>query len=272
MAGVMKAIAPHLRADAIVTDVGSTKVSVIAAARAELALTSCASCRASDRGAGAPRGRVVGAAPVRGQALYRDSVAETDGAATERVEGLWQRIGARVERMDAQEHDASSLRSATCRTCLRSRSSRRSRARTMRNASLPRPARDFATSPASRHRVRACGATSASRIARRWPLNCGVTGAVDELQAALDAGDGEAIEAVFRTAASAGARMRRGSTPSNARLLGGCPVHPTPVGLEQPIQSRDTGVRTARRVRCRRAIGSRCVMNGVRARMRPVGS
>ena len=36
MRGVMRAIAPHLRADAVVTDVGSTKADVLAAARGEL--------------------------------------------------------------------------------------------------------------------------------------------------------------------------------------------------------------------------------------------
>lgn len=106
MAEAMHAIAPALNDRAIVTDVGSTKASVVAAARAEL---------------GDGFARFVPGHPIAGReragvessdaGLFRDKlfiatpVAETDPAAVVRVEGLWQQLGCHVERMDPAEHD-----------------------------------------------------------------------------------------------------------------------------------------------------------------------
>jgi len=106
MAAVMKAIAPHLRADAVVTDVGSTKGSVVAVARAELG-AHFARFVPGHPIAGRERPGVESSEPrlFEGKLFIATPVAETDPAATARVEKLWQRVGARVERMDAQEHD-----------------------------------------------------------------------------------------------------------------------------------------------------------------------
>ena len=106
MAAVMKEIAPHLRADAIVTDVGSTKASVVSAARAELG----AHFRRFVPGhpiAGRERPGVESsdARLFDGRLFITTPVAETDPAAMHCVESLWQRLGARVERMDEHEHD-----------------------------------------------------------------------------------------------------------------------------------------------------------------------
>ena len=104
---VLHAIAPHLAATAIVTDVGSTKASVIQAARDEL---------------GSAFQRFMPGHPIAGRehsgveysdaALFNDKVfvstpvAETDVGTAHQVEALWQSIGCRIERMTAEEHDA----------------------------------------------------------------------------------------------------------------------------------------------------------------------
>jgi prephenate dehydrogenase len=103
---VLQQIAPHLGDKTIVTDAGSTKTDVIAAARQIL---------------GAKFSRFVGGHPIAGaesngpQAaraeLFRDKnvvlcpQSETDAAAVELVTALWQSAGAQVVRMDAARHD-----------------------------------------------------------------------------------------------------------------------------------------------------------------------
>jgi prephenate dehydrogenase len=99
-------LAPALPAGALLTDVGSTKGGVIADARAVL---------------GAAFPRFVPAHPIAGKELpgveHADGglfvgkrvvltpVAETSREAVAKVEGLFARSGARVEQMDAAEHD-----------------------------------------------------------------------------------------------------------------------------------------------------------------------
>jgi len=106
MREVFGRLAPALPAGAIVTDVGSTKADVLAHARQAL---------------GAAFPRFVAAHPIAGKELpgvqHADAdlfigkrvivtpAAETSAEALERVEGLYGRIGAAVERMDAAEHD-----------------------------------------------------------------------------------------------------------------------------------------------------------------------
>lgn len=105
-AGVLTAIAPHLEPETVVTDAGSTKASVVAAAREAL---------------GEAFPRFVPGHPVAGtehsgadaafETLFHDRrviltpQAETDTAALERVRALWQACGARVSIMDAAHHD-----------------------------------------------------------------------------------------------------------------------------------------------------------------------
>jgi prephenate dehydrogenase len=107
---VFAEVARHAPAHAIVTDTGSTKLSVIDAARA-----------AMSGGSGLAPGRFVPGHPIAGRELpgveYADArlfrgklvittpTAETDADAIALVESLWERTGARVARMDAAEHD-----------------------------------------------------------------------------------------------------------------------------------------------------------------------
>jgi prephenate dehydrogenase len=105
-AALFAALAPHLRADAIVTDAGSTKESVIAAARAHL---------------GSAFSRFVPGHPIAGTehsgasaafaTLFRDRnvvltpTAETDAAALATVTDLWSACGAHVRQLDPAAHD-----------------------------------------------------------------------------------------------------------------------------------------------------------------------
>lgn len=106
-ARIFAAVAPALKAGALVTDAGSTKRDVIAAARA---------------GLGAKLGQFVPAHPIAGAeqsgaaaasaALFRGKrvvlapLAENSPAAVQAVEDAWVACGARVARMSAEEHDA----------------------------------------------------------------------------------------------------------------------------------------------------------------------
>jgi prephenate dehydrogenase len=106
MEAVLAEIAPHLSKQTIVTDAGSTKADVIAAARKTL---------------GANFSRFVAGHPIAGaesngpQAaradLFQDRnvvlcpLGETDPAAVQLVSALWQSAGAQVAHMDAERHD-----------------------------------------------------------------------------------------------------------------------------------------------------------------------
>lgn len=103
---VLRSIAPHAASTLIVTDVGSTKSSVIDAARVEL---------------GAAFQRFVPGHPIAGSErsgvanshgdLFRDVLFvstptdQTDPAALEQVEQLWRAVGCRTQRMLPEEHD-----------------------------------------------------------------------------------------------------------------------------------------------------------------------
>ena len=103
---ILRAIASHLQDAAVVTDVGSTKASVITEARREL---------------GAAFERFVPGHPIAGRehsgiehadaTLFRDKmfistpVAQTKAGAVHEVEALWREVGCRVERMTPEEHD-----------------------------------------------------------------------------------------------------------------------------------------------------------------------
>jgi prephenate dehydrogenase len=107
MADVFARIAPELAPHAVVTDGGSTKASVIAAARPAL---------------GARVGQFVPAHPIAGSeesgaaaataSLYRDReviltpLSENPRDAVARVRAAWQACGARVTEMGPAEHDA----------------------------------------------------------------------------------------------------------------------------------------------------------------------
>ena len=105
-AGIFETIAPALEAHTVVTDVGSTKASVVAAARATL---------------GDNFSRFVPAHPIAGtehsgaQAAFAElyvghrviltPVEETDAQALARVHAMWEAAGAIVTRMSVADHD-----------------------------------------------------------------------------------------------------------------------------------------------------------------------
>jgi len=106
MAPVLDAMAPHLTPETVVTDGGSTKSDVVAAARAAL---------------GDKIGQFVPGHPIAGaeksgvaaaQAnLYADKrvvltpLAENAAASVARVQGAWEACGARVSQLAAEDHD-----------------------------------------------------------------------------------------------------------------------------------------------------------------------
>ncbi|MFS0738049.1 prephenate/arogenate dehydrogenase family protein [Sphingomonas sp. 1P06PA] len=104
MGAVAEAIAPDLPADAIVSDVGGSKASVIAALRAALPDTVIVP--------GHPVAGTEFSGPEAGFASLFDGrwciLTPDDSApsvAVERMRGFWQRLGANVELMDARHHD-----------------------------------------------------------------------------------------------------------------------------------------------------------------------
>ena len=198
------AMAPHLGTHTIVTDAGSTKQDVIAAARAALGARCRDSSRPSDRGHRAHRAR-----PPRLPTLFRDRnvvltpLPETDprAVATRRA-----RCGKRAAR-DVRTLDADRARSRSSRRYPSAASARvragrraRARARTPPSCSASPPAA-FAISRGSRRARPKCGATSRSPTAMRCsPKSTPIAAQLDAWRRMLAAGDGAALEAVFARA------------------------------------------------------------------------
>ena len=110
MQAVLRAVAAAAPPYAIVTDVGSTKASVIEAARAELSANSSFSFRRfvpAHPIAGGERPGVAHADAnlFRGKRLITTPQPQTHPDALARVESLWSAAGAEVVRMTADEHD-----------------------------------------------------------------------------------------------------------------------------------------------------------------------
>ena len=107
LAAVCRAAAPLLRPDAIVSDVGSTKQSALAAF-AEHLPQHLPRCVAAHPIAGSDRHGALAAQ----FGLYHNKklvICPHEGqqpAAAGRIAALWQAVGAQVHRMDAVEHDA----------------------------------------------------------------------------------------------------------------------------------------------------------------------
>lgn len=102
----LKKLVPHLKPGAITTDAGSTKVNVIAAARAALG------DRCTDFVPGHPIAGSEQSGPAAARAdLYRGKKvvltpqADTRAAALATVRALWEATGAQVEMLDAGQHD-----------------------------------------------------------------------------------------------------------------------------------------------------------------------
>ena len=106
MAAVFRAMAPGLSADAIVTDAGSAKRSVIEAGRSALA-GALVNLVPGHPIAGTERSGVEASFPelFQGRRVILTPIDETRREATDRVRAMWQRTGAEVVEMDAAHHD-----------------------------------------------------------------------------------------------------------------------------------------------------------------------
>lgn len=110
MPAVLAEIARHAPPFAVITDVGSTKVSVLESARAALSANSSFSFRRFVPAHPIAGGELPGvehadATLFRGKRLITTPVPDTHDDALSRVESLWRAVGAEVIRMDAAEHD-----------------------------------------------------------------------------------------------------------------------------------------------------------------------
>jgi len=104
---VLAAIAPVLGARAVVTDAGSTKQDVIAAARTALGAKLAQFVPAHPIAGAEHSGAAAAAADLfRGRRVVLTPLAETSLQALERVEQAWDACGARLFRMAPQDHDA----------------------------------------------------------------------------------------------------------------------------------------------------------------------
>ena len=104
---VLASIAPRLKPSAIVTDAGSTKRDVVAAARAALGakisqfVPAHPIAGAEKSGAGAAQAELF-----RGKRVVLTPLPENSAASLAAVEAAWTACGARVSRMSPEEHDA----------------------------------------------------------------------------------------------------------------------------------------------------------------------
>jgi prephenate dehydrogenase len=203
MADAMAAIAPRLSATAVVTDVGSTKASVIAAARAALGAAASRFVPAHPIAGGERPG--IEASDARlfdGKLCITTPTTDTAKAALEQVESLWRRLGCRVERMDCDEHDRVFAAVSHLPHLLAFALVAQIAGETDAERKLARAGagfRDFTRIAASsppmwRDVCIANRAALADELARYRAL-------LDDLQAAVDRGDAARLEAVFRAAA-----------------------------------------------------------------------
>lgn len=104
---IMEKIAPYLQANTIVTDAGSTKQDVIAAAHHSLSMQSRHHFVPGHPIAGAEQSGVQAAQPdlYLNKHVILTPLPETSADAIERVYQLWQVCGAQVSLMPANEHD-----------------------------------------------------------------------------------------------------------------------------------------------------------------------
>jgi prephenate dehydrogenase len=211
MRGVLDEIAAAVPPHAVITDVGSTKAAVIAAARAAL--------RSSFRrfvpghpiaGRELPGVEHADARLFEGKLVITTPVAETDAEARTLVESLWTRAGARVATMDAAEHDrifaaVSHLPHLLAFALVAAIATESDGARKLGYAGAG--FRDFtriaASSPVMWRDVCLANRDAVSAELKRY------RGLLEELQRAIDSGDAQTLERTFAIAAAA---RRRHST------------------------------------------------------------
>ena len=105
-AAVLQQLAPHLKAGAIVTDAGSTKLKVVEAARAALGprfadfVPGHPIAGSEQSGPGAARADLY-----QGKRVVLTPQTDTRADAVATVRALWEAAGAQVETLDAAQHD-----------------------------------------------------------------------------------------------------------------------------------------------------------------------
>lgn len=106
MAAVFRTIAPALTDKAVITDGGSTKASVIGAAREALG-GAFARFVPGHPVAGTEQSGVAASFPelFQNRRVILTPLVQTDSNATRRVRNLWQAVGAEVSEMTAEHHD-----------------------------------------------------------------------------------------------------------------------------------------------------------------------
>ncbi len=104
---IMTQIAPHLPANILITDAGSTKQDVIAATRRHLNQKNLTNFVPGHPIAGAEQSGVLAAKPdlYHNKHVILTPLAETRIEATQVITNLWQACGATVSQMHADEHD-----------------------------------------------------------------------------------------------------------------------------------------------------------------------
>jgi prephenate dehydrogenase len=104
---VLESIAPRLKPSAIVTDAGSTKRDVVAAARAALGAKISQFVPAHPIAGAEKSGAAAADADLfRGKRVVLTPSQENSAASLKAIEAAWTACGARVSRMSAEEHDA----------------------------------------------------------------------------------------------------------------------------------------------------------------------
>ena len=106
MQGVFAEIDQAVRSDAVITDVGSAKGSVVAAARAALKQSINRFVPGHPIAGTEQSGIEAGFASLyRNRRVILTPMEQTDAAATARVEQMWRECGAMVECLDVEHHD-----------------------------------------------------------------------------------------------------------------------------------------------------------------------
>jgi prephenate dehydrogenase len=104
---VLAALAPRLKPSAIVTDAGSTKRDVVAAARAALGAKIAQFVPAHPIAGAEKSGAAAASADLfKGRRVVLAPLPENPAASVAAIESAWTACGARVSRMSAEEHDA----------------------------------------------------------------------------------------------------------------------------------------------------------------------
>ncbi len=205
MPGIFARIAPVLSPHTVVTDAGSTKQDVIAAARKHLGAHFPMFVPAHPI-AGTEHSGAAAAFPelFRGRNLILLPQKETRAAALRLVRAAWTACGARIVRLEAAEHDeifgaVSHLPHIIAFALVHQLAQRRDAKRLLgfSGGGLRDTVRIAGSSPEMWRDI--C-------IANRTALVSLLDGSISELEAAraaLAAGDGEALEAMFRAARAA---------------------------------------------------------------------